>query len=156
MPLPGSDDDRLLRDGEHDDRDLQAGLVDLRDQVHALDPALEQRVDEDRRPGGAPPISPSTREPSLTTSSSLIADCELSSPRMYCATWGTSSTTRRRIWSGIGPTLPRRPARGMPAPKVPSRCDREGHAEGAARRAGQGLRATMTTRSAPGSRSPRS
>ncbi len=37
----------LLRDGEHDHRDLEAGLVDLGDQVHALDPTLEQRVHHD-------------------------------------------------------------------------------------------------------------
>ena len=97
-------------------------------------------------------MSPSTREPSLTTSSSLIADCELSSPRMYWATWGTSSTTRRRIWSGIGPTLPRRPGRWTPAPKVPF-AGRPGGSPDAGHRGArrQGLRATRTTRSAPGS-----
>ena len=35
------------------DRDPQAGLVDLGDEVHALDPALEQRSPRGRRPGGA-------------------------------------------------------------------------------------------------------
>ena len=39
--------DRVLRHGQHDDRHAEAGLVDLLDEARALDPALEQRVDED-------------------------------------------------------------------------------------------------------------
>ena len=41
------DHDRLLGHGQDDDRDAAAGLVDLVDEVEALDPALEQRVDHD-------------------------------------------------------------------------------------------------------------
>ena len=39
--------DRVLRHGQDDDRDAELGLVDLLDELGALDPALEQRVDED-------------------------------------------------------------------------------------------------------------
>ena len=39
--------DRVLGHGQHDDRDAQAGLVDLLDELGALDPALQQGVDED-------------------------------------------------------------------------------------------------------------
>ena len=45
--------DGVLGDGQDDDRDVEVGLVDLLDELEALDPALQQRVDEDRRPGGA-------------------------------------------------------------------------------------------------------
>ena len=45
--LAGVDLDRVLRDGQDDHRDAEAGLVDLLDELRALDPALEQRVDED-------------------------------------------------------------------------------------------------------------
>ena len=58
-----------------------------------------------------------TFRPSLTTSSSLMCDCALSRPRTYCATCGTSSTRRRRIWSeepATSPTIPSAPA-GRPA-----------------------------------------
>ena len=43
----GVDVDRVLGHGQHDDRDAELGLVDLLDELGALDPALEQRVDED-------------------------------------------------------------------------------------------------------------
>ena len=39
--------DRVLGHGQDDDRDAELGLVDLLDELQALDPALEQRVDED-------------------------------------------------------------------------------------------------------------
>ena len=39
--------DRVLRDGQDDDRDAELGLADLLDELRALDPALEQRVDQD-------------------------------------------------------------------------------------------------------------
>src|SRR5207245_7975659 len=67
-----------------------------------------------------------TLDPSLRTSRSLICDWAFSRPRMYCATCGTSSTTRRRIWllPAIGPECTqascaatvRRPVRGPAAP----------------------------------------
>ena len=41
------DGDRLLGHGEHDHRDARARLVELVDERQALDPALEQGVDED-------------------------------------------------------------------------------------------------------------
>ena len=47
MPASGSRLDRVLGNGQHDDRDAEPGVVDLLDELHALDPALEQRVDED-------------------------------------------------------------------------------------------------------------
>ena len=46
MPLRGRLD-RVLRHGQDDDRDAEAGVVDLLDELQALDPALEQRVDDD-------------------------------------------------------------------------------------------------------------
>ena len=39
--------DRVLRHGQDDDRHAQPGFVDLLDELGALDPALEQGVDED-------------------------------------------------------------------------------------------------------------
>ncbi len=39
--------DRVLRHGKDDDRHVQAGFLDVLDQLGALDPALEQRVDHD-------------------------------------------------------------------------------------------------------------
>ena len=39
--------DRVLRDGEDDHRDAEAGIADLLDQLGTLDPALEQGVDHD-------------------------------------------------------------------------------------------------------------
>src|SRR3954452_11923673 len=65
-------------------------------------------------------ICGSTFEPSVITSRSFTLDCEFSSPRMYCATWGTSSTSRRRVWSvdAIGPSVPRRSGRSG-RPDVP-------------------------------------
>ena len=47
MPVVGVGLDRVLRHGQDDDRDAELGLVDLLDELGALDPALEQRVDED-------------------------------------------------------------------------------------------------------------
>ena len=47
MPTLGVRLDRVLRHGQDDDRDAELGLVDLLDELGALDPALEQRVDED-------------------------------------------------------------------------------------------------------------
>ena len=38
--------DRVLGHGQHDDRDVELGRVDLFDELGALDPALEQGVDE--------------------------------------------------------------------------------------------------------------
>ena len=99
MPLSGFDRDRVLRDGQDDDRDAAAGVVDLLDELQALDPALEQRVDEDDVRAQLADRCWTTRVPSVTTSSSLTCCWEFSRPRMYCATWGTSSTRSRRIWS---------------------------------------------------------
>ena len=42
----GVDLDRVLRHGQDDDRHAQARLVDLLDELGALEPALEQGVDE--------------------------------------------------------------------------------------------------------------
>ena len=39
--------DRVLGDRQDDDRHAESGLVELLDELEALDPALEQRVDED-------------------------------------------------------------------------------------------------------------
>ena len=39
--------DRVLRDRQDDDRDADLGLVDQLDELRALDPTLEKRVDED-------------------------------------------------------------------------------------------------------------
>src|SRR3954465_13511873 len=48
--------------------------------------------------------------PSAITSTSRICVWALSSPRTYCATCGTSSTSRRRTWSlGIAGTVTRGP-----------------------------------------------
>ena len=47
MPLRRVDLDRVLRDGQDDDRDAETGGMDLLDELGPLDPALEQRVDED-------------------------------------------------------------------------------------------------------------
>ena len=47
MPLFGVGFDRVLGHGQHDDRDAETRLVELLDEVQALDPALEQRVDQD-------------------------------------------------------------------------------------------------------------
>ena len=47
MPCSRVGLDRVLRHGQDDDRDAELGLVDLLDELRALDPALEQRVDED-------------------------------------------------------------------------------------------------------------
>ena len=41
------DVDRVLRDRQDDHRDAEAGLAELLDELGALDPALEQVVDED-------------------------------------------------------------------------------------------------------------
>ena len=118
--------DRVLGDGQDDHRHAEARLVDLLDELQALDPALEQRVDDDDVRAQLADWA-GTLLPSLTTSSSLMGCWAFSSPRMYCATCGTSSTTSRRIWSAdaIGPTLPRDRAR-RPAAMV-LRARREGH-----------------------------
>ena len=101
--LRGIDLDRVLRNGQDDDRDAQPGLVDLLDELGALDPALQQRVDDH---DVGPQAGGSGRRPAAVdrTSSSLTACCVLRRPRMYCATWGTSSTIRRRVWSLLEPT----------------------------------------------------
>ena len=39
--------DRVLGHGQDDDRDVDVGILDLLDELQALDPALEQGVDED-------------------------------------------------------------------------------------------------------------
>ena len=39
--------DRVLRDGQHDDRDAELRFVDHLGELGALDPALQQRVHED-------------------------------------------------------------------------------------------------------------
>ena len=87
MPARRIDLDRVLRHGQDDDRHAEAGLGDLARERQPLDPALEQRVDEDD-------VGPQLLDlgsafvPSLRTSSSFTALCALSRPRMYCATWG--------------------------------------------------------------------
>ena len=47
MPALGVDVDRVLGDGQDDDRHAVAGVGDLLGERQALDPALEQGVDED-------------------------------------------------------------------------------------------------------------
>ena len=47
MPVRGVGLDRVLGHGQDDDRHAEIRLVDLLDELEALDPALEQRVDED-------------------------------------------------------------------------------------------------------------
>ena len=44
-PFVRVDLDRVLRHGQHDHRHMQPGLMDLLDELRALDPALEQGVD---------------------------------------------------------------------------------------------------------------
>ena len=39
--------DRVLGDGQHDHRHVDAGLVELLDELGTLDPALQERIDED-------------------------------------------------------------------------------------------------------------
>src|SRR4051812_47653211 len=65
----------------------------------------------------------STFVPSVMTSRSLTALWAFSRPRMYCATCGTSSTSRRRVWSldAIGASVPRRPATAGGS-EVPAAC----------------------------------
>ena len=46
IPALGVRLDRVLRDGQDDDRDAELRLVDLLDELGALEPALEQGVDE--------------------------------------------------------------------------------------------------------------
>ena len=113
MPCSGSGSTGFCGHGQDDDRDAELGLVDLLDEVQALDPALEQRVDDARRPAGAPGSGRRPCAPSVRTSSSLTLACAFSSPRMYWATCGTSSTMSRRVWSldAIRPTIPRGPSR---------------------------------------------
>ena len=47
MPLSGSGSIGFCGHGQDDDRHAELGLVDHLDELRALDPALEQRVDED-------------------------------------------------------------------------------------------------------------
>ena len=107
--------DRVLGHGQDDDRDAELRLVDLLDELGALDPALEQGVDQDDV-GPELPDRGDDPAPSVRTSSSLTRACALSRPRMYWATCGTSSTMSRRVWSlgGHPPTIPRGVAPGLP------------------------------------------
>ena len=89
--------DRVLGHGQHDDRHAELGLVDLLDELGALEPALQQGVDED---DVGPQLADRGDAPwcrRSRTSSSLTAACAFSRPRMYCATCGTSSTMSRRV-----------------------------------------------------------
>ena len=54
MPVVGVGLDRVLGHGQDDDRHAELGLVDLLDELEALDPALEQGVDEDDVRAAAP------------------------------------------------------------------------------------------------------
>ena len=153
MPCVGVGLDRVLRHGQDDDRHAELGFVDLLDELEALDPALEQRVDED---DVRPQLAGSGRAPwlpSVRTSSSLTVACAFSRPRMYCATCGTSSTMSRRVWSlgAIGPTIPRGSGR---APTVPPNV-RVGRAIGGPRTA-HGRPRRGSARSLPGPSGPRS
>ena len=107
-PLPGSTTTGCCGHGEDDDRHAEPGLVELARRACRPLTRPWSRASTMTTSGRCSEIRPSTLSPSLTTSSSLIALLgRSSSPRTYWATCGTSSTTRRRIWSGIGPTLPR-------------------------------------------------
>ena len=70
MPCAGSGSTGFCGHGQHDDRDAELGLVDLLDELRALDPALEQGVDHhDVRSHLADRAI--ARAPSVRTSSSL-------------------------------------------------------------------------------------
>ena len=47
MPLAGSTSTGFCGHGQHDDRDVELGSVDLLDELGSLDPALEEGVDQD-------------------------------------------------------------------------------------------------------------
>ena len=149
-PLPDVDRDRLLRDRQHDDGDARARLVELVDERHALDPALQERVHEhdvgpqlrhqtgDPRPVGDD-VEQLDRRLRVEQPADVLRDLGdvLDDEESDLIRHRADSTTR----SG-----PRRPA-----PKVPPDPAARGMAGGcaAAMTRGQGRRATSTTRSAP-------
>ena len=98
MPALGVHLDRVLRHGQHDDRARPARRVDLLDELGALDPALQQRIDQhDVR---AELADLGDRLAAVAQDVEQLHRCWVfSRPRMYCATCGTSSTIRRRVWS---------------------------------------------------------
>ena len=127
----------LLRDGEHDHRDLEAGLVDLGHQVHALDPALEQRVHQDHvraeladEPEHARPVAHDVQQLDRGLRVEQAADVlrdlgdVLDDEETDLVRHRLDSTTQAGRWT--------------PAPKVPFATVREGHAS-VSRGTGSGL-----------------
>ena len=107
---------RVLGHGQDDDRDARAGARAICST--SLGPLIRPCSRASTRTTSGPQLADLGERlaPVGHDVEQLDCDCAFSRPRMYCATCGTSSTSRRRVWS----LLPEEPDMGLDDTTGPS------------------------------------